>query len=46
MVAKEVEDGGSRTEQEPNPLSLSQMIAKNRQHITALRSLYLLDASS
>lgn len=46
MVAKEVENGSSRTEQEPNPLSLSQMIAKNRQHITALRSLYLPDASS
>ncbi len=44
MVAKEVEDGGSRTEQEPNPLSLSQMIAKNRQHITTLRSMYLPDA--
>ncbi len=46
MVAKEVEDGGSRTEQEPNPLSLSQMIAKNRQHITTLRSIYLPDAPS
>lgn len=43
MVAKEIEDDSSRTEQEPNPLSLSQMIAKNRQHITALRTMYLVE---
>ncbi len=41
MVAKQIEGDGRMTQQEPRPLSLSQMIAKNRQHITALRSIYL-----
>jgi len=43
VVAKEVVDDGSWTQQEPKPLSLTQMIAKNRQQISTLRSLYLSD---
>lgn len=38
-VAKQLEDDSSRTQQES--VSLSQMITKNRQHISNLRSMYL-----
>ena len=43
LVAKQVEGDSNRAQQESAPLSLSQMIANNRQHITALRSMYLVE---
>ena len=44
MVARQSEVDSSMTQQEPLSPSLSQMIAKNRQQMASLRSLYLSDS--
>jgi len=43
IVARQSKEESSTDQQEPTPVSLSQMIAKNRQDIATLRTMYLSD---